>query len=276
MKKTFGVLGAILLASCGGGSDSTTISDPNEPNDTMATATSIPADGAVSAAIGSGSDVDYYAITIPAGGSFVRIRTFDGSGSACGGIDPYVAVWTSSGMWVSDDDDTLTTTCEDLWLTLAEGTYYVEVGWSVLGEPPFNYVLDLTASALPSLTAETEANGTIATANGPFTSDARVSAAISPAGDEDYFAVENATASPQLVHFETSTGAGACSTPTDTVMRVFGAGGGDPVASDDDSGLNYCSALSYTIPAYTTVYVSVADLYVDLTIGFYELDINFQ
>lgn len=266
MKKAIGVLSALLLAACGG-------SDPvADGNDSMATATVIPADGSISATIASDTDLDYYAVTIPAGGSNFRVQTFDSSGTGCSGIDPYVVVYSSEGLLLGWADDTASAWCEDLWLSLAAGTYYIEVGFSALYSTPFGYVLDLTSTAFPSLTAETESNDTIGTANGPYTADARVSAAITPAGDVDLYAVENTSAAPVTVNLATSTGAGVC-TIIDTYLRVLSSDG-TQLATNDDSGIDACSFLSYVIPASTTVYVEITDTWAGV-IGYYELDINF-
>jgi hypothetical protein len=267
MKKAVGVLSALFLAACGG-------SDPvADGNDTMATATVIPADGSISATIASLDDLDYYQVTIPAGGRVLRLQTFDSSGTTCASVDPYTDVYDTDGFWVGGDDDSGPAYCSDVSLTLAAGTYFVETGWAGWDPaPPWAYVLTLTTSAIAVGSSETESNDTIGTANGPYTADAHVSAAISPAGDVDYYAVENTSASPVTVNLATSTGAGVCTT-IDTYLRVL-SGGGTQLATNDDSGIDACSFLSYVIPASTTVYVEITDTWAGV-IGYYELDINF-
>lgn len=103
---------------------------------------------------------------------------------------------------------------------------------------------------------EAEPNGTIQTANGPFSGDTLVAGAISTTGDYDYFALANGTATPQLVYVETfEDGVGSCPN-ADSTLYLYDAAGAY-LTNNDDGGVGWCSLLSYQIPPYTTYYVRV-------------------
>lgn len=140
-----------LLAACGGGSDAPPpppLPNPGEPNETFETATPISIGTPVVATISEQLEPDYYRFTVPTGGATVRFQTFDAGGTACdpvnGGVDPRIDVFDGArGPLGFDDDGGLPPWCEDLTLTLAEGTNYVLVsGWN---PTPFVYTLKLTA-----------------------------------------------------------------------------------------------------------------------------------
>jgi hypothetical protein len=103
----------------------------SENNGTTGTADPLPlggtAEGTVAAAF---SDYDYYVFAVPEGGQDVRFRTFDASGASCNGIDPRVEIRDAMGALVVSFDDLGDSTCEDWWVSLPAGTYYVVVmGW---------------------------------------------------------------------------------------------------------------------------------------------------
>lgn len=102
--------------------------------------------------------------------------------------------------------------------------------------------------------SESEPNGTIATANGPYSSDVTISGSITTT-EYDYFAVSNIGLTAASVSMETFTGSvGSCA--YDTVLELYSAAG-SLLISDDDSGVGLCSLLTYSIPASTTVYIRV-------------------
>lgn len=121
---------------------------------------------------------------------------------------------------------------------------------------------------------ESEANGTVATADGPYTSDVLISGAVSPLGDQDIFAIQNASGSPVTVHFETYEGTfGSCAS-ADSVIVIENASG-VLLASNDDGGINFCSMLDYTIPASTVVYLRVR-AFADSETFSYVAQVDFQ
>ncbi len=140
MRTTVALAAAAFLLACDSGSSSTpAYPDSREPNETLATAATIPVGEPISASVANGSDRDWYAFTVPAGGATVRFQTFDASGTACATtdanpIDTCVDVSATTGLgWPtgsSDDSaiiDGARTRCEDFTVALPGGTSYVDV-----------------------------------------------------------------------------------------------------------------------------------------------------
>ncbi|MBK6514128.1 MAG: DUF4215 domain-containing protein [Polyangiaceae bacterium] len=98
-----------------------------------------------------------------------------------------------------------------------------------------------------------------AAANGPFSVDTMISGAISPAGDDDVYAVTNPTASPIIFTAETfSNAAGTACVTTDTDIRVRDAGGAQ-LALSQDEGQGACSHISYQLNPGQTLYLHVIE-----------------
>ncbi|MDP3500442.1 MAG: DVUA0089 family protein [Myxococcales bacterium] len=97
---------------------------------------------------------------------------------------------------------------------------------------------------------ESEPNGTVATADGPFPVNVAVRASIGPLADDvDLFTFTlTATTDLTLETFD-ETGPGRCFN-LDTVVTLLGPGGTSTLFGDDDSGLERCSRMSSkTTPA---------------------------
>jgi cysteine-rich repeat protein len=97
---------------------------------------------------------------------------------------------------------------------------------------------------------ESEPNGSLDTANGPFPLNVAVRASIGPLADDVDLFVFTLTATTDLT-LETfdETGPGRCFN-LDTVVTLLGPGGMSTLFEDDDSGLDRCSRLSSkTTPA---------------------------
>jgi cysteine-rich repeat protein len=108
--------------------------------------------------------------------------------------------------------------------------------------------------------ANANANGAFDLGAGP----ANVTAALTPLGDEDVFAITNSASAQVAVRFDiwnTSTGFGegvACATSIDTVLTIRSAAGDLLAQNDDRNGAaDRCSTLSYTIAPGATVYAHV-------------------
>ncbi len=279
-----------ILAACSGKDDPApggVALGEIEPNNTAATATPLPAGGGI--AVGSVNpigDTDYYSLVVPAGVlAGLHAETFDASAAACTGIDTELRLYGQTGTLLASDYDSGIDLCSLIDTQLLPGIYALAVS-SAYSYTPFNYVLSavLTPTAIP-VVAESEPNddGSVAmytndfsaaNADGPFTSDVVVTGALNPAGDEDVFAVTNPTGVSLLVRFETFEGAiGQCSA-IDTYLYLRDAAG-MLLASNDDSGLNFCSLLTYTIPAGGTVYAQVTDFSDNNVIAGYLLRIDF-
>lgn len=274
-----------------------------EPNGTTATATNfdtVSVNGRVFGRINPAGDQDHYQFVIPAGSDrFVSITTFSGTSGddvACSTANTNTFLLNSTGATLFSNNDMMVGSklCSHIGVTLAPGTYFVRVQGSSL-TATFSYQLAIRSELVPVAISETEPNedgtpsvgtgsGTFPgndfstiTANGPYSTDTLITAAINPAGDEDVFSVTNVGVTAQTVFLETSqtTGnLGACTTTEDTQIRVRDAAGA-VLAFDDDSGLNgFCSFLAYTIPAGATVYVHIIEYGDNTTIPGYRLFIS--
>lgn len=119
-----------------------------EPNDSIGTATPLTLDTSVSASIASSTDEDFYVFTVPSGGLEITFQTFDATGSACTTIDPWLDLLDAGGaiLWSADDEGI--NSCENVTLTLTEGTYYADIG----GYYPstFSYVLATSTGPAPA------------------------------------------------------------------------------------------------------------------------------
>jgi hypothetical protein len=147
------VMLAALLAACGGGGSASggsvgpTRYSEVEPNGNLAQANPISLDAVVAGTVTAIDDLDFYQLTVPAGGASVRFQTFDSTGATCDpvnlGVDPMLAVYDSAGTLLTGaDDNGLAPSCEDLTVALPAGTAYVMV---VGYEPfPFAYTLRVT------------------------------------------------------------------------------------------------------------------------------------
>ncbi len=99
-----------------------------------------------------------------------------------------------------------------------------------------------------------------ANANGPFTDDVTISAAISPAGDDDVFAVNNPLGVTQLLTVETFGGAGLGTCATADTFVTIRAADGAALASDDNTGIGNCSRIvNFSVAAGETVYLHAID-----------------
>ena len=87
----------------------------------------------------------------------------------------------------------------------------------------------------------------------PFTTTSMVQAAISPAGDEDVFAIRNPGGTPATVDLITFENLDGSCPIVDTVVHVRDAFG-ISLGFDNDEGAGLCSKLTYAVPAATTVY----------------------
>jgi len=115
-----------------------------------------------------------------------------------------------------------------------------------------------------------------ANSQGPYTADTLIKAAISPSGDDDCFAVQNAAGSARNIRFETfgANGPGSCGFAVRTRVTIRDSGGAQ-LATNDDGGIDSCSLVMYTVPSGVTVYVHVTEVGDQFPISSYHLDIDF-
>jgi cysteine-rich repeat protein len=114
----------------------------------------------------------------------------------------------------------------------------------------------------------------LANAQGPFTDDVFIGAAITPAGDDDFFAVTNPGTGWAALRVETfgSAGPGTCNTDTWVEIRTAAE---TVLFTDDEGGINSCSLVPlYPMAPGETVYVRVIDYQDNGTIASYFADIQ--
>lgn len=114
-----------------------------------------------------------------------------------------------------------------------------------------------------------------ANANGPYSTDTLIAAAINPVGDDDIFAVFNPGPTYAILSLETyGPIPGTCDLPTDTVIELR-TNLNQLITSNDQGGINNCSLLSnLIIPPGFTVYVRVIDFGDNSVIPAYHLHIR--
>ncbi len=260
------------------GAPSTCIYTESEPNNSVGTANSAGRARWVKGSLSTDTDLDVFRITLPATVD-LRLDTFDGSGTAsCVDIDTEVELLDADGNLLASNDDGGLELCSSINPTneagarnLAAGVYFVRVS-SFRGSIPA-YVLQVQYQALcgngqregseqcddgntaegDACTAycrytpapEVEPNDSAASATGPFTLPMTVKGAINPDTELDmYRFTVPATAD---VRFELFDGSGRTSCQDiDTRLALFASDGVTQLASDDDSGLGFCSEINPT------------------------------
>jgi cysteine-rich repeat protein len=234
------------------------------------------------AALSPLGDIDVFAVDVSIPGTSLRVETSDGLGGCPAGASTLVKVSGPSGFLASDNGSgsgncsLLTAQAYSGLSNLAAGTYYVQVE-SILLQAISSYVLDIQLIApgcgdgLIQLSAgeqcddgalvpgdgcddlcqlenpngayltEVEPNQPQSSAQ-PLGAAPGVVGAISPAGDQDYFAFDvpvNGTSATILV----SDGLGGCPAGLDTKLYAFDAAS-TQIGYDDDSGAGNCSMIT--------------------------------
>jgi cysteine-rich repeat protein len=120
-----------------------------------------------------------------------------------------------------------------------------------------------------------------ANAGGPFSSNVIILGAISPAGDEDVFAIENPNVTPIDVRLDLfSEGAGlgvACGASPDTGLTIRDSAGLLLAQNDDRAGAqDRCSGLTFTIAPNQTVFAHIVEFRDDEEIEGYFFAVDFQ
>ncbi|GEM_PF-165573 len=233
--------------------------DLYEPNDTVADATPVSAGTTYKGIIynaSTGSDVDFYALTVTAGTEYVL-----NTESLSGQMDLAITVYASDGTTVIASNDNNQSFTDDAWVSFtasADGTVYILVQDLNGSSSPFNsYALDIASPFV----AETEPNGS-ATVNGTNISNvdltnaqavalgSAVNAAIDPLGDDDIFML-TLTAGTTLVADVETVDSGA----PDTMLAIYDSIGNQVAYNDDFTGRE--SRLEFTPTADGTYYVLV-------------------
>lgn len=267
MRKNPALVAALLAAACSGSGGGNT--DPGgsgwpDRNDTIAQATPMTAGTPVVGTVSTVSDLDVYALDVPAGGATVNIRTFDQGGVDCDpvnqSVDTYVVVYDSAGAKIAESDDSGPIRCENFDVALGGGTSYVEVS----GSPPVPFVYTLAVNVVSTTpgggggsTNPGEPNDTIAQAT-PMTPGTPIVGTISTDTDLDVYAFA-LPAGGATVRIRTFDRGGVDCDPTneavDTKIVVYDAAG-TIVATSDDSGRIWCEDFTVALGEGTS-YVEV-------------------
>lgn len=167
-----------LTCDSGGGSACT---NAYEPNEIQSTAISLNSGIAVSAAIASSTDTDYYKISVSNSSDITFVLT------GPSGVDYDIFIYSSGGIQIGSG--TGSTASETTVLTnLSAGTYAIKViGYN--GENSLEcYTIKATAVTLTNCITAFEPNESVGTAT-PISLNTTISSAISTSTDNDYFKV---------------------------------------------------------------------------------------
>ncbi|WP_456413000.1 pre-peptidase C-terminal domain-containing protein, partial [Oceanithermus profundus] len=234
-------------------------SDPYEPNDDAGTATPVTAGTTYKGIIynpDTGSDVDFYALTVTAGSEYVL-----NTESLSGQMDLAITVYASDGTTVIASNDNNQSFTGDAWVSFtasANGTVYIRVEDLNGSSSPFNgYALDIASPVV----AESEPNGSASVSGTNISSvdftnaqgvalGSAVNASISPAGDDDIFMLTLTAGTTLVVDVETVN-----SGEPDTMLAVYDSAGNQVAFNDDFTGRE--SRLEFTPSADGTYYVLV-------------------
>lgn len=239
-----------LTCDTDGGSACTTAFEPNE---TQAAAAAITSGTAVSAAIATAGDIDYFKLTT----SVVSNVVFNLVGPS--GVDFDMTIYNSAGTQIGSGAGSTAT--ESVTLNgLAAGTYYIKIFGYNNATSSTCYSLTATATAVTNCGTAYEPNNTSATAAAiPLATT--ISAAISTSTDPDYYKVTTTSvgtyqfnlAGPSGVDYDlyvynsagTQIGSGVGTTATESVSIANLAVGTYTILVSGYNGAN--SATCYTL-----------------------------
>ncbi|MBZ0119808.1 MAG: hypothetical protein K8H88_22660 [Sandaracinaceae bacterium] len=233
----------------------------------------------------SGNNALYYLVTVPAGGA-VGVST-------AGAFDRVLLVQNAC----SDTDCAVRTDTapESTILTnpsSADVTRVVVVyNYSSSGRGAFDISFALVAfetetepneDGTPSTGSDAIAGNdldataiTNADANGAITTTTIVTAALTPAGDEDVFAITNTGTTPRSVTISTGAPTYDVCPSGDTGLRIVRSDL-SVVTTSDDEGAGACSLATVTIPAGATYYAQVVEYDDDEALDPYQLFVLFN
>lgn len=242
-----------ITLTCDTGGGGQTCTNAYEPNETQATAASLTSGTAVSAAIATAGDLDFFKITT----STTTNNVFNLVGPS--GVDFDLVIYNSAGTQIGSSAGGTATESVTLNGQVA-GTYYAKVFGYNNAVSSTCYTLTATATAVTNCSTVYEPNETqAAAATIPLATT--ISAAISSSTDQDYFKVTTtsvgtyqfALAGPSGVDYDlnvynssgTLIGSGAGSTATETVSIANLAVGTYTIQVFGYNGAN--SATCYTL-----------------------------
>lgn len=214
-----------------------------EANETLATAAAITTNTAISAAIGSTTDIDYYKVTTTAASNFTITLT-----NLPADYDLYV--YNSAGTQLGSSAAGSTTSESITLSNQAAGTYYVKViGYSSAFSTTVCYSLNVAATAAGTScqsTLDASTNGTY-TGAALITKNTDVKGLISPSGDIDFYKFTIATAGTITITLTTL--------PADYDLGLYSSNGTTLLKSSTKAGTT-SESIAYTA-AVGTYYVKV-------------------
>ncbi|WP_437604173.1 myxococcus cysteine-rich repeat containing protein [Sorangium sp. So ce590] len=273
-----------------------------EPNNAIASAN--PHAVPFFASIDPPDDVDVVRVTVPSGPTVLIAETSDVTSSDClnGRLDTAVEILDESGaLLVRREFGGVGHCARAVAPALPAGDYYVRVTANVAADQgtPYRLIVTLVPEVCGDGVATegeqcddgntTAGDGCSAACrfeldevepnNTPAQAGAHAApwlAEISPAGDVDVVAVSVPGPSSTLIATVSDNGTGTCMTgQLDSYIEILGDNGAAVLASDEDSGLGYCSSALVTGLAAGTYHVRVraAEIVPDATF-FYRLNVT--
>lgn len=239
-----------VLGSSGTGSyraSATALSLPTPADDfsgSAATSGTVTVGGSRSGNIETGSDSDWFRITLTAGTAYL----FDLAGGTL--ADPYLYVRDVSGTaLVSDNDSGPGLNSQISFTPSTSGTYYLDVRGAAAAA--------MGTYTLSAALAPDDYGATITTAAAIAMNNARTGA-IENGGDADWFSVTfSAGVLYEIDVTASATNTGTLSNPRMTLLGTTPSGGTVALASDEDGGIGNNAQLIYTATTGGTHYIAV-------------------
>jgi len=195
-----------------------------EPNETQGAAATVSTNTAISAAIGSATDVDYYKFTTAGANNFSITLT-----NLAGDYDLYL--YNSGGTQIGSSEGSGTSNETITLSNQAAGTYYVRIiGYNGAFSTTVCYNLNIGATPVSTGCASTYDNSTNGTSGGaatiPFNTD--IKGLISPSGDNDYYRFVITTGGTATITLTTL--------PADYDVILYSSNGTTQLASSANGG----------------------------------------
>jgi hypothetical protein len=194
-----------------------------EPNETQAAAATVSTNTAISAAIGTSTDIDYYRVTTTATSNFnITLGNLPG--------DYDLFLYNSAGTQIGSSEAGGTTSESIVLNNQAAGTYYVRViGYNGAFSTTVCYNLNIGATTVTGCASsyDVSTNGTAAgAATIPFNTN--ITGLISPSGDNDYYKFVITTGGTATITLTTL--------PADYDIRLYSSNGTTQLAISQNGG----------------------------------------
>ncbi len=194
-----------------------------EPNETLATAATIPVNTVIQAAIGTSTDVDYYKFTTSASSNFSITLT-----NLPADYDLYL--YNSAGTQIGSSTAAGTSSESITLSNQAAGTYYVRIfGYNGAFSTTVCYNLNVGVTTATGCSSSYD-NSTNGTASGAATIplNTNITGLINPAGDVDYYRFVITTGGTATITLSTL--------PADYDLRLYSSDGTTQLAISQNGG----------------------------------------